>query len=412
MTIMNALARHLPLVGNPQTRTRRLHAWVRDTCAEHPWAGAIAVAFTFLAVAVATALHYDLPMRDPVGYYRLLVLPLTLIAGFLLVDVVGRTIMLHRRGRVPLSDALRRVATERATPGRVIPVFAGFLAFQITYIAYRNLKSFLTHVRSNNQPADITYDQQLMDFDRWLFFGHAPATLLHDLLGTGVTAHVLAAVYVFFLMFVPISVAFALTSGHIRDGMWFITALMWNWILGTASYYLIPALGPFAHASGLFEDLPSTSASELQEWLNVARGQWIHDPVGFGNQIQGVAAFASLHVSIVFTAFLATRILGMKRLSYALFVFLVLTTLATIYFGWHYVTDDIAGIAIGFMAIGLAGWTTGKRGRGVTPKDTDDDDDSADAGGDDDGNDDGASVRAPAEPRIVRDRPVTASPVS
>jgi membrane-associated phospholipid phosphatase len=40
---------------------------------------------------------------------------------------------------------------------------------------------------------------------------------------------------------------------------------------------------------------------------------------------------------------------------------LALTTLATVYLGWHYVVDDIAGLVLGAMAIVLARALTGFR---------------------------------------------------
>jgi membrane-associated phospholipid phosphatase len=33
---------------------------------------------------------------------------------------------------------------------------------------------------------------------------------------------------------------------------------------------------------------------------------------------------------------------------------------ATIYFGWHYIADDLAGLVIGVVAVLLAGWGTGQ----------------------------------------------------
>ena len=42
-------------------------------------------------------------------------------------------------------------------------------------------------------------------------------------------------------------------------------------------------------------------------------------------------------------------------------VYLGLTILATIYFGWHYVIDDVAGIAIGFVSVYLGRCSTGWR---------------------------------------------------
>jgi membrane-associated phospholipid phosphatase len=38
-----------------------------------------------------------------------------------------------------------------------------------------------------------------------------------------------------------------------------------------------------------------------------------------------------------------------------------LTLLATVYFGWHYVLDDIAGIAIGAFAVLVSALLTGNR---------------------------------------------------
>ena len=43
----------------------------------------------------------------------------------------------------------------------------------------------------------------------------------------------------------------------------------------------------------------------------------------------------------------------------ALWTFLGLTMVATLYFGWHYVVDDIAGLAIGAIAVPIAGVATG-----------------------------------------------------
>ena len=46
------------------------------------------------------------------------------------------------------------------------------------------------------------------------------------------------------------------------------------------------------------------------------------------------------------TAALIATLLKVNRvLRYALWAFLGLTIVATLYFGWHYVVDDLAGIA-------------------------------------------------------------------
>ena len=64
----------------------------------------------------------------------------------------------------------------------------------------------------------------------------------------------------------------------------------------------------------------------------------------------GIAGFASLHIAVILTAALVAHLVGAPRLlRIALWVFLGLTTLATVYFGWHYVIDDIAGVAIAVL---------------------------------------------------------------
>ena len=75
---------------------------------------------------------------------------------------------------------------------------------------------------------------------------------------------------------------------------------------------------------------------------------------------QAIAAFASLHVAMSFTALLAVYLLGLGRwLKIVLWAWLVVTLIATVYLGWHYVVDDIAGMALGVMSLVLARLITG-----------------------------------------------------
>ena len=75
---------------------------------------------------------------------------------------------------------------------------------------------------------------------------------------------------------------------------------------------------------------------------------------------QAIAAFASLHVSMSLTAALAAHLLGLgRRMKIALWVWLGLTLLDTIYLGWHYVLDDFGGVAIAILALVFARALTG-----------------------------------------------------
>ncbi len=47
------------------------------------------------------------------------------------------------------------------------------------------------------------------------------------------------------------------------------------------------------------------------------------------------------------------RYYGLRILSWVAFAFLVGTVLATVYLGWHFAVDDVAGIAIAWAAVQL-----------------------------------------------------------
>jgi hypothetical protein len=239
---------------------------------------------------------------------------------------------------------------------RVGVVLVGLVSFYLTYVAYRNLKSFLPFART-----DLA-DLDLLELDRAMTFGAEPSDVLHAVLGTGAVAHVLSAVYVFFLVFVPISLGVALVwSRDLRRGYWWVTALCVNWVLGALSYYVLPALGPAFVRPDLFVDLPTTGVTALQSSLWEHRLEVLADPYAT-HETHGIAAFASLHVSIVLSAALVAHLLRLARpLRWALWAFCALTVLATLYFGWHYIIDDIAAIPMAVFAVWLGAVATGHR---------------------------------------------------
>jgi hypothetical protein len=323
---------------------------------------AVAVALVTFAVAVACAVYLGLPLRDPDGFLGPTYVRLPLIVALMLaVDVTPRALWRARSLRALPAQAVH-VARERWPWRRLVPVLIGLAAFYATYVSYRNLKHFLPLLRPDQ------VDDELTDLDRAMTGGVAPAEYLHDLLGVGGAAHVLSWVYLAFLMFVPASLALALVSrGRSREASWYVTALCLNWSLGTASYYLLPSRGPVYAEPELFYDLPSTGTSALQHSLLVSRWLVLRDPQGT-ERIQSIAAFASLHVSIIFTAALiAQLVLRSVAVRSVLWAFFALTVTATIYFGWHYIVDDVAGLAIGGVSVLLAAWGTGHFRRSPDP---------------------------------------------
>ena len=79
------------------------------------------------------------------------------------------------------------------------------------------------------------------------------------MLGTGILAHFLSTIYLWFLPMVPLVLtAWLIWSRNISYGYWFATSQCLAWSLGTASYYALPTLGPGFEYSWLYRDLDNT----------------------------------------------------------------------------------------------------------------------------------------------------------
>jgi membrane-associated phospholipid phosphatase len=236
-----------------------------------------------------------------------------------------------------------QVLRSRWTRRRLVLATTGLLAYHLVYFCYHNLKSWdaFNHDR----------DRMLLSWDRWLFLGHTPAVVLHDLLGQHVAAYVLMGVYESFSTLVTVSVVAAVVFvDRIRDGYVFVTSAIWVWILGVGSYYLIPSLGPFRSAPQDFAGLPHTMIQHTQATYLAQRAHLLADPQAHDAFAQ-VSAFASLHVALTCFLLLMAHHFRLRLATRVMAVDLVGTMLATVYLGWHFAVDDLAGLVIAGVAV-------------------------------------------------------------
>lgn len=318
-----------------------------------PYTFGLALSLAVGILAVVMSVQLDVPLRDPEGFLGPAYIRLPLMGlGFFAAGVVP--IAIKRRGVRQLIPGIREVIRDEWTWRRVIYVAVGLLTFYISYVSYRNLKSYLPVLREG-----VLYDKILSEWDYWLTFGHQPGELLHQVLGTGISAQALSFVYLTYLMLIPITLgAFLVLNRDVSLGAWYATALALNWILGTISYYTLPSLGPAFYQPQFFTDLEETGVTSLQQSLFRAGSAFKEDPGG--QFIYGIAGFASLHVSVTFTAALFFQRTDQKRFIQVIgWVYFALTVLATVYFGWHFIADDLAGVFIGWLAVAIGGWVTG-----------------------------------------------------
>lgn len=323
-------------------------AYSSDEEVGRAWLAPVLIAAFSASLMLIVAIVEGLPLRDPDARY--VGSPLALIgviAGiFLVLDLIPRSWRRSRETGASLPASVIGLFEERWWGRRGVIVIVALVSFYVTYISYRNLKSFLPFV------TDVNYDGELLSMERWFFFGNDPAELLHNLLGTGITAEFLSAVYLAFLTFVPVSLAIALIwSNRLRVGLTYVSALSICWILGAMSYYILPAMGPVFADPQVFAGLPDTGVANLQATLLEHRREVLADPAGT-NAVQSIAAFASLHTGVlVAAALVAHRARVHRAVRYGLWSMLGFTVIATVYFGWHYIVDDFAGLFIGLFAV-------------------------------------------------------------
>ncbi len=317
-----------------------------------------------LAVAtVAVAQVEDLPIRDPdgAGMATYLRLPLILLAAWL-IDVLPRAIARAHTDWSTLGQAFTGVIQERWTRSHVVFAVSGLGTWYICYAAFRNLKSYVPFVRGE----DLDFDTELAKIDKVLWLGHDPADVLHNLFGTGVAASFFSFVYIAWIVLIPVSLAISLIwTRRPAAGSWFVTAIAVDWLLGIATYFVLPTLGPAYSNPEEFADLKHTYTADLVRGLWDDRVEVLADP-NATSAVQTIAAFPSLHVGMMVTICVFATLVGFARwIRVTSWVFLVLTVLSTIYFGWHFSLDAVGGAVLGTAAVWIAALGTGNHVKGI-----------------------------------------------
>ena len=304
------------------------------------WTWAVVIAFGL--VAVVRSHQVGIPIRDPGHAFFLsrLGINLVLFAVIAFADSAWR-LGLRNYSTARTWAALRKRWTRR----RLFLATSAFLAYQTVYLSYHNLKSW--------DVLNAPRDDMLLRWDRFLFLGNDPATLLHGLLGEHYAAYVLMVIYESFSTLVTFTVvAMVVLPRRMRDAYAFIASAIWTWIFGTISYYAIPSLGPFDSAPELFRGLPHLMIQDTQALYMDQRAQLLAHPE-WSDSFAQVSAFASLHTGVTTLILLMVRWFGLRLLTRAMTIYLICTMIATIYLGWHFVLDDVAGLAMAWVAVAI-----------------------------------------------------------
>ncbi|RYP89069.1 phosphatase PAP2 family protein [Nocardioides guangzhouensis] len=301
----------------------------------------------FAAVTLIRSVALDIPLRDPEGkmFRNRLGAAVVLLVLLALADALVRAWRSRTPGGRGLGHGVLRALQGRWTTRRTFLVASGVLAYHVVYVCYRNLKSW--------NAFNGERDGQLLDLDKALFLGHSPAELLHDLFGQGDAAVFFSVVYRSFTYLIPLSVVGTLAVLRVRNSYVMLWSGIWVWILGVASYYLVPSVGPFAAAPAEFAGLRPTAITDTQLEYVTERNHLLATPAS-PDAFASIGAFASLHVAFTCVILLVSAYYRWRVLTAVLAVYLVGVILSTVYFGWHFVADDIAGVVIAVLSVLLA----------------------------------------------------------
>jgi membrane-associated phospholipid phosphatase len=207
----------------------------------------------------------------------------------------------------------------------------------LTFLLFINLKHLIPLVNPS------LYDQVLLKADRLMFSGQISGEWVQNILGLRY-AGFLSTAYILFYSYTLFSALVFILQRNESLRQEFFTSFVLLWFLGILIVYCFPTIGPCFYMAERFAEIPACRVTEVQTML------WDHKLMldQFPKSEKGIYAisgFPSLH--------LAVPILGavyLKRFSRFLawlsWLFVALTVVTTLYFGWHYLLDDVGSFLL------------------------------------------------------------------
>jgi membrane-associated phospholipid phosphatase len=209
----------------------------------------------------------------------------------------------------------------------------------IGYYGYSHLKVLIPLINKAN------YDDLLFNIDKIIFFGNSPTLEMLKIRSAAFTKLMYLGYTSFYAAF-PVSFAAAFLSKYKEEVRRLIFGILAIYFIGMIFYYLVPALGPLFYTPDLFSHIPNIWKDILWEGhLAIQNNTATFAPTPF----LGVAAFPSLHAAHMIFLFLVARHYH-KWLFYIYIPWTAILCMATIFMGWHYVIDLIAGAIVAIFS--------------------------------------------------------------
>jgi membrane-associated phospholipid phosphatase len=269
----------------------------------------------------------------------------------------GGAIIIYLLKRPKQSQPLFSDLKNRAFILNVFRFVRDWFPIFVILFAYITLKSIIPVVNAR------LYDHQFNAMDYFLFLKHYPTELSIQWIPVSWTGLLSFGYRFYFLLNI---IAFSSIYCAVSDRRIFyrmVIAFSLTYILGLSLYFCFPAQGPIYHYPDQFEVIRSpmseTSTYEFQRSLwTVYEQVKQHTPKDFceltkdSGVLSGIAAFPSLHIAV--SCVLLYFLFRYHRVIFWLcFLPFWLMVVSTVYFGWHYVVDNIAGFILACVVLHL-----------------------------------------------------------
>ena len=195
------------------------------------------------------------------------------------------------------------------------------------------------------------FDAQLAQSEKSFFGGQYAAEKLINVLGASWT-HGLSEVYGYWYPYLAVAVVSMLLARSSKLKQEFFLSFSLCWFFGILIVYCYPTWGPCFSAPDVFAQLPATHMTSVQTELWKAKLQLDVNPKDSG-AIFLISGLPSLHLAVALLCSVYLKAVN-GLLAAASWVFVVLTAIATIYFGWHFVMDDLAAVPLVMVSVFVA----------------------------------------------------------
>lgn len=297
----------------------------------------------FLLLALVLYRGFGIPLRNPyVFYWEKLSSGLAWYgAGLCIALLIRRLIAIsgaRKSGsKKPWSDTWNKFSRNYLSLRSLICDLRLVHAISLCFVVFLQLKHLTPFVNSR------VHDRLLSDMELELFGGRLLGEILQGLLGVE-SARVLSGGYLMFFPYMGVLILTLILQRNARLAHEFCAAFALLWLGGVLLIYALPSWGPCFSSPHIFASLPETEVSLLQQKLWLQKEFVELHPESRGG-IFLISGFPSLHLAVVILGSLylarVSPLLGLVS-----WIFAVVTVITTLYFGWHFVLDDLGSFVL------------------------------------------------------------------